>query len=179
MSIKKRERRKAAQLEAAKRLGKRVLTLSIAMLRADALFEKFEEEMRVLAAQPQNEDEHRSEAVAATKRMENTIFSRTDSLFSVQLGTLYAVIEKWREWKLSDPVVDRLLQSPNVELLKKYRHAIFHADYYDHQSLKRFAEKKDILPWLAELAVAIRDYLRRWHSDPARYVEEYLNRVGG
>lgn len=178
MSTKKRERQKAAQLEAAKQLGKRVLTLSVAMLRADALYEKFEQEMKLLTAQPQNEDEHRSEAVAATKRMENTTFSRTDGLFSVQLGTLYAVIEKWQEWKFSDPVVDRLLQSPNVELLKKYRHVIFHADYYDHQSLKWFAEKEDILPWLAELAAAIRDYLRRWHSDPAPYVAEHLNRVG-
>ena len=64
------------------------------MLRADALFEKFEEEMGHLASSSETEDEHRAEAVEATKRMENTHFTRTDALMLVQLGTLYAVVEK-------------------------------------------------------------------------------------
>ena len=178
MISKKRERQKEAEGEAVERIGKQALTLSFAMLRADALFEKFEEEMGHLASSSGTEDELRAETVEATKRMENTHFSRADALISVQLGTLYAVAEKWQEWKFSDATVDQLLESPNVDLLKKYRHAIFHADHYDNRDLKRFAEKRNILPWLAELAAAIRDYLRRWHADPARYVEEHLRRTG-
>ena len=94
MSSNKHERQGAAKMEAAKRIGKRTLTLSFAMLRADALFEKFEEEMGHLASSSETEDEHRAEAVEATKRMENTHFTRTDALMLVQLGTLYAVVEK-------------------------------------------------------------------------------------
>ncbi len=165
-------------MRAVERIGKRALTLSIAMLRADALFEKFEEEMARLTVEADDEDARRAKAVEATKRMENTAFMRADALISVQLGTLYAVIEKWRQWKFSDPVVDELLESPNVKLLKRYRHVILHADYYDHLDLKRVAEKRDIIPWLTKLAAAIRDYLRRWHANPTEYVEEQLNRVG-
>lgn len=165
-------------MEAAKRIGKRALTLSFAMLRADALFEKFEEESEHLKSSSEPMDAIRAETVEATKRMENTHFSRANALMLIQLGTLYAVVEKWQEWKFSDATVDQLLKSRNVGLLKKCRHTIFHADYYDHQDLKRFDEKKDILPWLANLAAAIRDYLRRWHSDPISYIEEHLTRVG-
>lgn len=166
-------------MEAAKRIGKRALTLSFAMLRADALFEKFEEEMEHLKSS--SELEAKEELLAeleATKRMKNTHSSRAHALMLVLLGTLYAVVEKWQEWEFLDATVDQLLKSSNVGLLKKCRHTVFHADYYDHQDLKRFNEKKDILPWLANLAAAIRDYLKRWHSDPISHIEEHLTRVG-
>jgi hypothetical protein len=41
-------------------------------------------------------------------------------------GGLYVVIEGWRELKLTDNTIDILLQSPNVELLRRYRNAVFH-----------------------------------------------------
>jgi hypothetical protein len=41
-------------------------------------------------------------------------------------GTLYVVIEGWKELKLSDPKIDALLDSPNVELLRRYRNGVFH-----------------------------------------------------
>lgn len=85
MNSRKVERQKAAQMEAAKRVGKRALTLSMAKLRADALFEHFEQEMKLLAADKDSEEVQRDKTVAATKRMENTTFSRTDALISVQL----------------------------------------------------------------------------------------------
>jgi hypothetical protein len=51
-------------------------------------------------------------------------------------GALYVVIEGWRELKLADTGIDNLLESPNVDLLRKYRNGVFHfqADYND----KRF-----------------------------------------
>ena len=45
---------------------------------------------------------------------------------SLWYGGLYVVIEGWKELGLSDPHVDDLLRSSNVELLKRYRHGTFH-----------------------------------------------------
>src|ERR1035438_1862649 len=41
-------------------------------------------------------------------------------------GMLFVVVEGWREAKLSDPEVDRLLASPNTELLRRFRNGMFH-----------------------------------------------------
>ena len=48
-------------------------------------------------------------------------------------GGLYAVIEGWQELGLTDPTIDRLLESPNVELLRRYRNGVFHYQmtYFD------------------------------------------------
>jgi hypothetical protein len=35
-------------------------------------------------------------------------------------GGLYVVVEGWRELRLSDPKIDALLTSQNVNLLKRY-----------------------------------------------------------
>ena len=41
-------------------------------------------------------------------------------------GGLYVVIEGWRELKFADAVIDKMLQSPNVKLLRRYRNGVFH-----------------------------------------------------
>lgn len=45
---------------------------------------------------------------------------------SMWYGMLYVVVEGWRELGLSDPVIDELLASPNVDFLRKYRNSAFH-----------------------------------------------------
>ena len=174
----KRERQEAAQLDAAKRIGRQALTLSGAMLRVDALSEKVEEQMRRLAARPESEDDLRTEALEATKRLENSDLPRANALFSMMLAALYPVVEKWQEWQFADAEVDRLLQSPNVKLLEKYRHVVFHADYYDSASMKKFMETEDMTGWTGQLAAALRDYLKRWHADPMKHVKQHMARVG-
>jgi hypothetical protein len=49
-------------------------------------------------------------------------------------GSLYVVVEGYQELKFSDPVLDKILKSPNVELLRKYRNGTFHYQktYFDH-----------------------------------------------
>jgi hypothetical protein len=77
-------------------------------------------------------------------------------------GGLYVVIEGWRELGLTDSTVDRLLKSPNVELLKRYRNGIFHfqKQYFDER-FTGFMESKDSVPWVRELNLAFGTYFLR------------------
>src|SRR5258705_5390896 len=46
---------------------------------------------------------------------------------------LYVVCEGWQELKLTDPEIDKLLGSPNLDVLRRYRNGVFHyqQDYFD------------------------------------------------
>lgn len=74
-------------------------------------------------------------------------------------GGLYVVIEGWFELGLNDPVIDSLLKSPNVALLKRYRNGIFHfqKDYMDER-FHEFMASKDCVPWVRDLNKAFGDY---------------------
>src|SRR5450759_3093607 len=48
------------------------------------------------------------------------------TFMSYWYGSLYTVIEGWRELGLHDPEIDQLLTSPNVEALRLFRNATFH-----------------------------------------------------
>jgi len=175
----KEERQREAQLEATARVGKQMLTLSVALLRVDAVSEALRPVAAELAKRHEKETEEqlREEAERATRRMKNSILTRVDGLLSLTFAALYAVVEKWQEWKFSDPEVDRLLESPNVRLLEKHRHVVFHADHYDHKDMRRFAEQKGITDWADELAKAIRESLSKWHDDPVPQMKKHLERL--
>jgi hypothetical protein len=68
-------------------------------------------------------------------------------------GALHVVIEGWKELKLVDTVIEDLLQSPNVDLLRRYRNAVFHfqADYHDKKFLAFFKEGTDSVAWVRSL----------------------------
>ena len=68
-------------------------------------------------------------------------------------GGLYVVIEGWRRLKLSDQVIDTLLNSPNVDLLRRYRNGCFHFQekYFDDRFLKFIDEGTDVVWWVREL----------------------------
>jgi Resolvase, N terminal domain len=59
-------------------------------------------------------------------------------------GGLYVVIEGWQELSLSDAVIDATLQSPNVDLLRRYRNGVFHfqRDYNDERFLAFMQRRK-------------------------------------
>ncbi len=174
----KAERQRDAQLQATERVGKQLLSLSLALLRVGAVSEALRPVAAQLAKRAESEDQLRDEAVAATARLENSDLTRADGLLSLTFAALYAVVEKWRKWKFSDPEVDRLLRSPNVTLLENHRHAVFHADHYDDEGIRRFAEQQGITDWADELATAIRKALRGWHDDPVPHMEAHLGRLG-
>lgn len=74
---------------------------------------------------------------------------------------LYVVVEGWRELALSDPAVDALLsETEKVELLKKYRHGVYHfqKDYFDHRFMDFVAGGNDIVVWVRTLNQAFGGY---------------------
>jgi hypothetical protein len=80
-------------------------------------------------------------------------------------GGLYVVVEGWRKLRLSDPKIDALLTSQNVNLLKRYRNGIFHfqKNYLDERFIE-FMESQDSVPWVRELNLAFGDYFLREHE---------------
>jgi hypothetical protein len=77
-------------------------------------------------------------------------------------GSLYVVIEGWRQLRLTDPKIDPLLLSPNVRFLKKYRDGVFHfqRNYFDDR-FAGFIASKDSVAWVREI-----------HSEFGRYFLE-------
>jgi len=67
-------------------------------------------------------------------------------------GGLYVVVEGWKELGFHDPDIDRLIESPKVELLRRYRNGAFHfqRDYADDRFF-RFIEERDSATWVHEL----------------------------
>ena len=73
-------------------------------------------------------------------------------LSSYWYGALYVVVEGYKELKLSDPAIDLLLQSDNVELLRRYRNGTFHfqRNYFDDRFNNFFAERSTV-EWVRTL----------------------------
>jgi hypothetical protein len=66
---------------------------------------------------------------------------------------LYVVIEGWRELDLTDDVIDAMLQSPNVDLLRRYRNGVFHfqKEYNDERFMTFMKEGNDSVSWVPSL----------------------------
>ena len=65
-------------------------------------------------------------------------------------GGLYVVIEGWRELGLHDDAIDRLLESPNVDLLRRYRHGAFHyqREYLDRRFTDFMEPEAGTVQWI-------------------------------
>ena len=70
------------------------------------------------------------------------------------------LIEGWKELKLSDQKVNSLIESPNVDLLRRYRNGIFHfqKDYYDKRFMDFMSEGENCAVWVRQLREAFGDY---------------------
>ena len=92
-----------------------------------------------------------------------TFFGTGSGIFmSYWYGSLYVVIEGWRQLGLSDSKIDPLLLSPNVRLLKKYRDGVFHfqRNYYDERFLN-FINSADSVQWVRKLHSELGKYFLR------------------
>lgn len=78
-------------------------------------------------------------------------------------ASLYVVVEGWQELGLSEPAVNELLSSSNVEFLKKYRHGVFHfrRKYFDEARFGPIIETEGTVNWIRTLHSSIGDYLLR------------------
>jgi len=63
------------------------------------------------------------------------------------------VIEGWRALKIADPVIETMLKSPNVRLLRQYRNGTFHFQkkYLDERFTDLFAKGTDTVAWVRSL----------------------------
>jgi hypothetical protein len=115
--------------------------------------------------------EHFDHTVEVTKASEASIelmWADDHGLFMAHwYGALYVVIEGWKELGLKDPIVDKLLDSPNVELLKRFRNGSFHfqKEYFDSRFANFWYDSKNTVPWVRQLNSAFgRFFLKEMSS---------------
>ena len=79
-------------------------------------------------------------------------------------GQLYVVAEGWRKLALADPVVDQVLASPNLDLLRRFRNGVFHfqAQYNDERFMALFRDGNAAVHWVRSLHKAFSDYFLWW-----------------
>jgi hypothetical protein len=77
---------------------------------------------------------------------------------------LFVVSEGWQELKLSDPEIDKLLQSPHLEKLKRFRNGVYHfqPDYFDKRFMDALVAGKDFSEWAEALMLAFNRYFEAW-----------------
>jgi hypothetical protein len=77
---------------------------------------------------------------------------------------LYVVCEGWQELKLADPEIDDLLASPHLDVLKRFRHGVYHfqADYFDKRLMSAFVLGEDFDRWVDSLTAAFHRFLNEW-----------------
>ena len=86
---------------------------------------------------------------------------RVLAYLSYWYAALYVVIEGWQKLDLSNPVIDNLLKSPNVDRLKLYRHNVFHfhEPYFNIPLMAPLIESEDApVDWVRQLG----DEFSRW-----------------
>jgi hypothetical protein len=77
-------------------------------------------------------------------------------------SALYVVIEGYTELKLHDEKIDALLQSPNVDALKRLRNATFHfQNKFFSGKMFSFLAAKDCFEWARSLTEAFSDFFLR------------------
>ena len=74
-------------------------------------------------------------------------------------SSLYVVIEGYRQLKCVDSVVDGLLASPNVEMLRRYRNGVDHyqTTYWDSR-FTNYASGQGTAPWAHQVHLALGKY---------------------
>lgn len=82
-------------------------------------------------------------------------------------GGLYVVIEGWRELELTNETVDRLLESPNVDLLRRFRNGTFHFQrlYFDTRFMDFIVKGEGIVNWVRELREGFSKCFLNWLAE--------------
>jgi hypothetical protein len=117
--------------------------------------------MRVLFYATLAEDKARSDASGAPRD------PTTDVLFvhpymSYWYAGTFVLIEGWGELGIRDATIDRLLDSPHVDLLRRYRNGAFHfqRDYFDNRLLG-FVGADESAKWIFD----VRQAFSKWFLD--------------
>lgn len=112
-----------------------------------------------------------ADSIENVKQLELTPFFGIQTLLSFHFAQLYAAVERWREWKFSDPEIDALLAEPIVADLKGHRHATFHVTTFDdHRITVLIANDELLLNWSERLLAVMKRFLRELHTDSSEGV---------
>ncbi len=81
-------------------------------------------------------------------------------------GGLYVVIEGWKKLHLHDSYIDDLLNSPNVNLLRRYRNGVFHfqPEYYNERFLEFICDGKNAVAWVRTLNQQFGRFFLEWFA---------------
>lgn len=92
---------------------------------------------------------------------------------SLWYGMFYAVIEGWRDFNFHNKDIDTMLESSNVELLRRYRNGVFHVqNQYNAEKFETLYEQGENFPiWIREL----RDAFSKYFLDTIRNREQSKN----
>ncbi|TET45416.1 hypothetical protein E3J62_07620 [candidate division TA06 bacterium] len=79
-------------------------------------------------------------------------------------GGTYVVIEGWKKLGLSDPIIETLLESPNIEMLKRYRNGVFHfqKDYFDDRFVGFIRDGQKSVEWVRKLRQELSRFFLDW-----------------
>jgi hypothetical protein len=102
---------------------------------------------------------------ATPDRMEELLL--LNPYMSYWYGGLYVVIEGWRELGLHDSVIDPLLDSPNVTLLRRYRNGVFHFQnhWFDEHIVGLMRDGEDVVAWVRSLNGEFGRYFLERHAE--------------
>jgi hypothetical protein len=90
---------------------------------------------------------------------------RSYAYLSYWYSALYVVVEGWQKLDLHDQRIDELLESPNVEHLKLYRHGVFHfhEDYFNEPlTLKLIKSDDEPVAWVRTLSNELGRWFLEW-----------------
>lgn len=105
--------------------------------------------------------EYFEKAIVTSKEMESSLESMWADDYGLFMshwyGALYVVVEGWKGMGLKDPVVDKLLESTNVDLLRQFRNGAFHfqKEYFDNRFTKFWYDSKQTVHWVRKLNIAL------------------------
>ena len=116
------------------------------------------------------------------EHFENTIYSvgvtaNPEAIFIDDRGlflshwysSLFVVVEGWKSLKLTDTEIDVLLESPHVELLRRFRNGICHyqRNYNDPRFLD-LIEAQGAVPWVRQLNLSFGRYFLQNLAQPRK-----------
>ena len=79
-------------------------------------------------------------------------------------ASMYVIIEGWKQLGLSDPKIDNLLKSANVDLLKRYRNGVFHFQkkYFNERFMDFIDSGWKAIKWIRELRKELSRFFLDW-----------------
>lgn len=91
---------------------------------------------------------------------------------SLWYASLYVVCEGWKELCLSDPIIDDLLKSENLNLLRLYRNASYHfkKNYYDKKFMSFITEGQNTVKWVRTLNHEFGRFFLEWAKLKKKYL---------